>query len=87
VPGASHLALWSYALYLVHKQVSILAAQPLIDAGYGAEHPLTIAAALAASVLAGWLLCRLVETPFMRLRERHVPANGAAPERIRAGLR
>jgi peptidoglycan/LPS O-acetylase OafA/YrhL len=87
VPGASHLALWSYAIYLVHKQVSVLAARPLAEAGYGPEHPLTIGAALAASVLAGWLLYRLVETPFMRLRERHVPGNGAAPERIRAGLR
>jgi peptidoglycan/LPS O-acetylase OafA/YrhL len=87
VPGASQLALWSYAVYLVHKQVSILAAQALAEAGYGSGHPLTVAAALAASVLAGWLLYRLVETPFMRLRERHVPGNGAAPERIRAGLR
>jgi peptidoglycan/LPS O-acetylase OafA/YrhL len=35
---------------------------------------MTIAAALAASLLAGWLLYRLVETPFMRLRERYVPS-------------
>jgi peptidoglycan/LPS O-acetylase OafA/YrhL len=79
VPGAGKLALWSYAIYLVHKQVSILVARLLSAAGYGAEHPLTIAAALAASVLAGWLLYRLVETPFMRLRERYLPGNGPAP--------
>lgn len=78
VPGASRLALWSYAIYLVHKQASMLAAQALADAGYGPEHPLTIVAALAASALAGWLLYRLVETPFMRLRERYVPGNSAA---------
>jgi peptidoglycan/LPS O-acetylase OafA/YrhL len=77
VPGAASLALWSYALYLVHKQVSVLAARALLEAGYGPAHPLTIALALAASVLAGWLLYRLVETPFMRLRERFVPGNGA----------
>jgi peptidoglycan/LPS O-acetylase OafA/YrhL len=87
VPGASQLALWSYAIYLVHKQASILAAQPLAGAGYGPEHPLTVAVALAASVLAGWLLYRVVETPFMWLRERFVPGNGAAPARIRAELR
>jgi peptidoglycan/LPS O-acetylase OafA/YrhL len=79
VPGAAGLALWSYAIYLVHKQVSILAARPLREAGYGAEHPLTIALALGLSVLAGWLLFRLVETPFMRLRARYVPDNGATP--------
>jgi peptidoglycan/LPS O-acetylase OafA/YrhL len=74
VPGAARLALWSYAIYLVHKQVSILAGLAMRAGGYGPGHPLTILAALAASVLAGWLLYRLVETPFMRLRERHVPA-------------
>lgn len=81
VPGASQLALWSYAIYLVHKQVSILAAQPFGAHGYGPGHPLTIAAALLSSVLAGWLLYRLVETPFMRLRARWVPdyAKAARP--------
>jgi peptidoglycan/LPS O-acetylase OafA/YrhL len=74
VPGASRLALWSYAVYLVHKQVSILVGQGMGTAGYGPGHILTIAAALAASLLAGWLLYRLVETPFMRLRERYVPS-------------
>ena len=34
---------------------------------------------LALSVLAGWLLYRLIETPFMRLRERYVPSNAARP--------
>ena len=77
VPGAGSLALWSYAIYLVHKQVGILAARPLAQAGYGPQHPLTIAVALSLSVLAGWLLFRLVETPFMRLRARWVPGNAA----------
>ena len=34
---------------------------------------------LALSVLGGWLLYVLVETPFMRLRERYVPSNLAKP--------
>jgi peptidoglycan/LPS O-acetylase OafA/YrhL len=34
-----------------------------------------IAFLLALSVLAGWLLYRLVETPFMVLRERYFPSN------------
>jgi peptidoglycan/LPS O-acetylase OafA/YrhL len=76
VPGASRLALWSYAIYLVHKQVCILVARPLRAAGYRPEHPLTIGVALLSSVFAGWLLYRLVETPFMRLRARWVPGNG-----------
>jgi peptidoglycan/LPS O-acetylase OafA/YrhL len=75
VPGAASLALWSYAIYLVHKQVSVMLAKPLAAAGYGPEHLLTIALCMLASVLAGWLMYRLVETPFMRLRARWVPDN------------
>jgi peptidoglycan/LPS O-acetylase OafA/YrhL len=79
VPGAASLALWSYALYLVHKQVCVMVAARLGKMGYGAEDALTIALSLAASLLAGWLLYKLVETPFMALRARLVPANAPAP--------
>jgi len=75
VPGAASLALWSYALYLVHKQVCVMVAARLAPAGYGAGDWRTIALSLAASLLAGWLLYRLVETPFMALRTRWVPAD------------
>ena len=40
------------------------------------EHPgapATIAAVMAAGILGGWVLYRLVETPFMRARERWYP--------------
>jgi len=77
VPGAGPLALWSYAIYLLHKPLCVLAAGWMRELGFGAEHPLTIAALLALSVLGGWLLYRLVETPFMLLRERYVPGNAA----------
>ncbi|MFL6709871.1 MAG: acyltransferase family protein [Massilia sp.] len=73
VPGAERLALWSYAIYLVHKQVCILAARPFADAGYGPESALTIGACLALSVACGALLYYLVESPFMALRTRFVP--------------
>ncbi|HWJ96424.1 MAG TPA: acyltransferase, partial [Telluria sp.] len=72
VPGAHSLALWSYAVYLTHKQVCIMLAEPLRDAGYDLESPAVIAALLAASLASGWLLYRLVESPFMALRARTV---------------
>jgi peptidoglycan/LPS O-acetylase OafA/YrhL len=77
VPGAASLALWSYAIYLTHKSVCILVAARLEQAGYGAEEMVTIAASLLVSLLAGWLLYVLVETPFMRLRERWFQARAA----------
>jgi len=75
VPGAASLALWSYAVYLVHKQVCVMAAAHLESEGFGPEDWQTIALSLAASLLTGWLLYRLVETPFMALRARWVPSN------------
>jgi peptidoglycan/LPS O-acetylase OafA/YrhL len=75
VPGAASLALWSYAIYLTHKQVRILVAPAIAEARLRPGDPARHRAALAQSVLAGWLLYRLVETPFMALRERYVPSN------------
>jgi peptidoglycan/LPS O-acetylase OafA/YrhL len=79
VPGAAPLALWSYAVYLTHKSVSILVAQHLARACYGAEAPVTIAACMTASLAAGWLLFAAVETPFMRLRARWDASVSRAP--------
>jgi peptidoglycan/LPS O-acetylase OafA/YrhL len=79
VPGAGSLALWSYAIYLTHKQVCILAAGPLAERGYGPGSLVAIGAMLALSVLAGWVLYRLVETPFMALRSRYLPSSFRAP--------
>ena len=75
VPGAASLALWSYAIYLGHKQLCILARAPLEAMGYGPNSLVAIAAMLFLSVFAGWLLYRCVETPFMKLRAKYVPTN------------
>ncbi len=79
IPGAGSLALWSYAIYLTHKQVCILAAEPLAERGYGPESLVAIGVSLVLSVLSGWVLYRLVETPFMALRSRYLPSNLRAP--------
>jgi len=74
IPGATSLALWSYAVYLVHKPVFMALHPELSRRGIDAEAPLTIVAVMAAGVFGGWVLYRLVETPFMRLRARWYPA-------------
>jgi peptidoglycan/LPS O-acetylase OafA/YrhL len=79
VPGAASLALWSYAIYLTHKSVSMLVAARMAQAGHGAEAAATIGACMLASLAAGWLLFVLVETPFMRLRARWEAALSPAP--------
>ncbi|AQR72083.1 acyltransferase [Janthinobacterium sp. LM6] len=75
VPGAASLALWSYAIYLLHKQLCILLRPLLQDMGYGPDGAPAILVSIAVSIFTGWLLYRVVETPFMRLRARYVPAN------------
>ncbi len=80
VPGAAQLAAWSYASYLTHKQVCILANDYLKGVGIVPDSVSGVAIMTALSVLAGFLLYRLVETPFMALRARWVPSNFAAPD-------
>jgi len=87
VPGAASLALWSYAVYLTHRGVAGLVAAPLRERGIGLESAPAILLSLCASLLAGWLLYKLVETPFMLLRERWVPGNERAlPDTGDAGV-
>jgi len=73
VPGAASLALWSYAVYLAHKPVFMALSPELLERGINPSAPLTIFTFMAAGVFSGWLLYRLVEIPFMRLRARLYP--------------
>jgi peptidoglycan/LPS O-acetylase OafA/YrhL len=75
IPGAYHIALWSYSTYLSHKAIMVILRrllQPLDPA------PLVMISAVAiASVLVGALLYRLVESPFMAIRDRRFPTSFA----------
>jgi peptidoglycan/LPS O-acetylase OafA/YrhL len=75
IPGAYHIALWSYSIYLSHKAVQMVLERELRPL----ELPsIALACIIAAtSVLVGGLLYRLVESPFMALRDRWVPSNFA----------
>lgn len=73
VPGAASLALWSYAIYLVHKPVFMALRPQLLVRGIDPGAPLTVVCVMAAAIMGGWLLYTVVETPFMRLRARSYP--------------
>ncbi len=73
IPGASVLALWSYVLYLVHKPLMNALIRPFEAWDISVKSWMGIAAMFAISLLAAYLLYRLVETPFMRLRDRRFP--------------
>ena len=71
IPGAYHLALWSYSIYLSHKAVGNILARLLGPLGVS---PWELFFAVAGvSVMIGALLYYLIEQPFMRLRDRWFP--------------
>ena len=70
VPGAESLALWSYAIYLVHKPLYKIAGEIIPFDRHAAPG---IALVILAAVAGGWLLYQLVEQPFMRLRAAWFP--------------
>jgi len=73
VPGADKLALWSYSTYLSHKPPAWFMAQQLKPLGVSDGARLAIIT--LACIAMGGLLYRLVEAPFMALRDRLVPSN------------
>jgi peptidoglycan/LPS O-acetylase OafA/YrhL len=73
VPGAYHLALWSYSIYLTHKPIANIIRNHAGD--WGVSPMFTVATVVAVSLLVGALLYYLVEKPFMMLRDRLVPSN------------
>ncbi len=85
VPGATSIALWSYALYLAHKPIFKLAIAPMAALHIDTDSVPGIGLIMLASLLGGWLLYRLVETPFMRLRERLSPATTLGSSTSRSG--
>lgn len=75
IPGAYHLALWSYSIYLSHKAVLIILARYLSPLGLSPTVQLLFIAVGAVAV--GVSLHKLVEAPFLALRNRWVPTNAA----------
>lgn len=78
IPGAYHIAVWSYSVYLSHKAVMMILRREL--------EPLALPSAVlvctvaVASIWVGALLYRLVEAPMMALRDRWFPSTFASPE-------
>lgn len=74
IPGATFLALWSYAIYLIHKPLFQVLKAPLTDYGIDINGGFGVGTIMAVSIFSGWLLYLTVETPFMKLRQRFYPS-------------
>ena len=73
VLGAEALALWSYALYLIHKPLMNALLPAFQQRAWDVKQGGPIAALFIISILAAGLMYRWLETPFMRLRGRFFP--------------
>ncbi len=69
IPGAARLALWSYAIYLVHKPLMVLTDKTLLNLGI-AHSSLTALFTIGVSIFGGWVLYVCVEAPFLKFRDR-----------------
>jgi peptidoglycan/LPS O-acetylase OafA/YrhL len=79
IPGAYHIALWSYSIYVSHKAVMMIL-QRLLQP-YRLAPFMVVGIIMIASILVGALLYWLVESPFMAIRARRFPTSFAEPAR------
>lgn len=75
IPGAASLALWSYAIYLIHKPLFQVFKTLLPEHGISIDNMFGVVIIMSVSLVAGWALYQFVETPFMNLRARFYPDN------------
>jgi peptidoglycan/LPS O-acetylase OafA/YrhL len=79
IPGAGRVALWSYAIYLSHKPLAMFLGRQLEV--MAVSDAAKLALITLACIVVGALLHKLVEAPFMALRDRLVPSNFAGDAR------
>lgn len=70
IPGATTLAIWSYAIYLIHKPLIHLTLPVLSHWDISKGSIITAAICALVSLAGGWLLYTCVETPFLKLRDK-----------------
>lgn len=70
IPGATIIASWSYAMYLVQKPMISLSNDALAHFDIARSSLIAVVTAIFFTLLASWLLYTFIETPFLKLRDR-----------------
>lgn len=74
IPGAATLALWSYAIYLIHKPVYKILADTLHNFNIDTNSTLSVVVAILISVISGMLMYKWIEAPVIKLRDQYFPS-------------
>jgi peptidoglycan/LPS O-acetylase OafA/YrhL len=75
IPYASQLALWSYAIYLIHRPLFTFLVKLLNQYYINIKTAFGTSIIMSVSIFCGWLLYRVIEIPIMQLRDKYYPTN------------
>ena len=71
IPGAMTLSVWSYAIYLTHKQIIHMTQLVLPYFSIEKSSVVALIMAILFSLLGGWLLYACIEAPCLKFRDKH----------------
>ena len=70
IPGATTLAAWSYAIYLIHKPIGVIIYSELSKSGFDASNLVTIFTITVGILAIGGWIHVFIESPFLKLRNK-----------------
>ncbi|MDP3560841.1 MAG: acyltransferase [Legionellaceae bacterium] len=70
IPGAMTLSIWSYAIYLTHKQIIHMTQLALPYFAITEASTIALVVEILFSLISGWLLYTCIEAPFLKLRDK-----------------
>lgn len=77
IQGTTPIAVWSYAIYLIHKPLMVITHRFLLQ--WGITLPgISVFIILLICISSGWLLYTCIEAPFLTLRDKYVKMNLSA---------
>ncbi len=75
IPGAMTLSVWSYAIYLTHKQIIHMTQLVLPYFSIEKSSVVALIMAILFSLLGGWLLYACIEVPCLKFRDKFKKSN------------
>ena len=72
IPGTMNLSVWSYAIYLTHKQIIHMTQLMLPHFSLANSSTVSLMFEIVFSLIGGWLLYTCVESQFLKMRDKPI---------------